>query len=832
MTLDAAAGSQPVTTRPTTVRDRVSGAYAALSRHEHAAAAALIALVVVAHLHPALLGGQLLSPVSMLYVWVPWVHAPPSDLLDHVNTLLSDVPTGHYPWDAMAREAVRSGEFPAWNRQAFGGVPFFANPQVGFFSLFSLPIWLLPLHYGIALSAALKLWAAGFGTYLLSRELRLGFAAGLLAAIGYAFCSFNIVWLTHQSLPAVAAGLPWMLLLTERIVRERRAVAVLLLAVATALTLGGGHPGTQIHVLLATALFGLVRGSGVRGLTAPDRVKRLALVAGGLVLGVLLMAAMFVPELFSTRGTLGTEARRAGEAVSPGSDMSVRALLTTVFPDYWGRPSGDFVEQPALGNYNEYAFYAGAVVLLLALAGLATRGNWRRKLPFAVLGALGLAIPLRMPGLQQLIEATPFLSVVQNQRFHFVFELAAATLAGFGLDALVERRRDLRWEFAVPLGGLALALVAIGLVGPSELPVTDAVGRVLHDPTAQDLARRSIAWFALFAVAVLLAFAALRRWPDRWPAIVAALVLVAVFDMLHFAHGYQPMGPADRMIPPRTPAIAYLQRHASDSRILGLGYALPNAWSATYGLDDVRGYDPPYPTMRLYRLWQAANPHQLNWAPFIIETLWPTSAQVTSLLGGRWVIAPPGIELDRSSRQLRALRQVYDGDDATILENAEAVPRVRVAPKLVLSDGADETRALLIADTFDPRDAVVVERDEEGAAALAGLPPAHGTVRVTDESNATVTLSAELDRRGLVVFNDSLLDGWSVTVDGEPQPAILVNSFARGVAVGPGRHEIEWSYRVPGLAAGIAISAVAWLGLVAALVSLTLLRRHRRSRPR
>ena len=65
-----------------------------------------------------------------------------------------------------------------------------------------------------------------------------------------------------------------------------------------------------------------------------------------------------------------------------------------------------------------------------------------------------------------------------------------------------------------------------------------------------------------------------------------------------------------------------------------------------------------------------------------------------------------------------------------------------------------------------------------------------------------MTLRASLDRRGLVVLDDDFTDGWSVRVDGRPAHALHVDDVMRGVVVGPGRHEIVWSYAVPGLAAG------------------------------
>ncbi len=49
----------------------------------------------------------------------------------------------------------------------------------------------------------------------------------------------------------------------------------------------------------------------------------------------------------------------------------------------------------------------------------------------------------------------------------------------------------------------------------------------------------------------------------------------------------------------------------------------------------------------------------------------------------------------------------------------------------------------------------------------------------------------------------------------------------RGVVVGPGRHTVVWSYAVPGLRAGAAVSALALVALLGGAVALGMLSRSR-----
>lgn len=845
----AARGAPPADVRePARARRRIDLSETplrALAARPHLAAALLLALPVLAYLWPALAGGEILSPLAVLYGVPPWSAYVPGDVGGHLNTLLTDVAQSHYPWNWYAREMIHEGTFPAWFPYAFGGVPFYNNPQTVLLSPFSLPIWVLPLHYGIGVSAALKLWAAAFGTYLLARELRLAFLPGLLAGVTYGLCAFNILWLTHESLPGVAALLPWTLWLTERLLRQGGLGPALGLAAATAFALTGGHPGAQIHILLATAAFAAVRAGTLPDRTRAQRLRGLGAAAGAMALGLMLVAVLLLPEALSARGTIGTESREGATGTQPGAQMPFTAIRTTLFPDWWGRPSGleASIEAQPLGapepgggvftaNFNERTFYAGVVATLLALVALVTPGGWRRKAPFAVLGALALALVLRAPGLHWLATHLPLVEVVQHQRAHFVYELAAAVLAGFGMQAVLTSPRGDRRRW-LALGGAALVgLAALAAAAPSG---ADVSGVLEHFATGADvatdaaLALTSVAWYALLAGAVTAALAAAWRWPHRAGWIAGALVVLAAIDMLHFTNGHQPMGPEAKVIPPRTPAIAYLQRHADEGRIVGLGTAVLNDYGALYGLRDVRGYDPPQPTSRFLSLWRMAEPQQRDWQTFSLQSLSPQVVRLASVLGARFIVGEAGIGVPDGPAG-RGLTRVYAGRDATVLRNDRAVPRAMVAGAVRVTASEAETRAVLMEDGFDPREAAVVERGEPGAAQLGGGAGTGGRVageaEVVEEANSSVTVRAELDRPGLVVLNDNFTDGWRVEVDGREAEAVLANDVMRGVAVPAGTHEVVWRYAVPGLRAGLVLSLLAGGVLVVGCGVLVVRRRR------
>jgi hypothetical protein len=798
----------------------------------HVWAAALLAACVFAYLWPVLVGGKLLSPGAFLFTQVPWSSSAPHDLHRYLNPVLNDLPRVDYPWRLLMRSFIHHGTFPAWNPYALGGIPLYSNPQTGLFSPFNLPLWILPLRYAMGVTAALKLLAGGFGTYLLARQLRLGFPAGLLAGVVFAFSAINITWLAHETLPGVVVTLPWALWLVERIFERARIGSAIALAGVVAIGLGGGHPGMQVHLFVATGAYVLVRAACSRG-ARPVPLRALALVAGGLAAGALLMAVMLIPETRAADGTIGVLARHTGDIV--GARMPRRVLATVAFPDWWGRPSS--IEAPLtpanaqvlISNYNERTFYAGAVALLLAGVGLVAPGGWRRKAPFAIVGLLGLAVAIRVPGLAWLVTHLPVLDSVSPQRLHFAFELGVAVLAGFGLQAVLDAPAGDRRRLAVVLGALAVGAIAVVSVGASGADVSRTLR---HFATGASYARADVleltsaAWFLLLVLGAGALLLLARRRPGWRGAVAVGLLLLALLDAFHFVHGYQPMGPAARVYPGATPAIAYLQRHRDAGRVAGMLEALPPDAGLVYGLRDVRGYDPPFPTTRMLSLWRIVNPAQLTWAPFTIGALDPSRLRVLGALGVRYIVVPPGARFSR--RRFPQLTTVYDGADATVIANAAVSPRAFVPRTVEVAADAQATGASIAEAGFDPRMQAAVERDQPGAAALAAAgAPVRGTAAIVEERNARVTLEAQLDRRGLVVLGDQLTPGWSVRVDGRPATPLHVDGVMRGVIVPAGRHALVWSYTVPGLKLGAALSAATLALLAGAAVALGLRARRR-----
>ena len=187
------------------------------------------------------------------------------------------------PWRELVRRAAARGTLPAWNPHVADRRPVLLatrRPASSRRSACRCGSCRSSTAFGVV--AALKLWAAAFGTYLLVRELRLGFLPGLLAGRRLRLLLDEHHVADAGNVPAVVVMLPWMLWLVERLFRGGGLGSAIGLACVTAVALGGGHPG---HAGARARRGGRVRAAARRARAANVRAPRARCATLGLALG-------------------------------------------------------------------------------------------------------------------------------------------------------------------------------------------------------------------------------------------------------------------------------------------------------------------------------------------------------------------------------------------------------------------------------------------------------------------------------------------------------------------------------------------------------------------
>jgi Bacterial membrane protein YfhO len=779
-------------------------------RRPNLVAALILALLAIAFFFPAMLPGKTLSNSDMFWFDAPWLAQKPASLVRPSNPEFGDTPAVLQPFTSYTIDHLPS--IPLWNPHIMTGRPFVANMQSAVFSPFNIPAYLFGLWPALAWIAALKLFTAAFGAYLLGRAVGMRFAGALLAGVAYGFNLWMVTWVSYPH-SSVWALIPWLMLAADRVARrpDRRSAALLALVVGVQFL--GGHPESSFHALLATTIFFAWRAWG------PQWKRPAVAFTAALAVGAALAALVLLPfgELLWNSADL-----RQREGTAAESHLPVRNVLEIFFPDQHGRPT----QTPLILFLLARAFYAGALPLMLAAAALLLRPT-RGRVAVAAAGAGCLAIVLGVPPLFDIVTAIPPFSSGHNTRLIVVYLLALAMLAGWGFDDLLAGRAEGRRRAVLVTAAAIFTLPIVYAVvrGTTSLAALGDALRVAWgfvdppgDPaTAPAIVRGSalFIWVGVGAAALGVVALALRR---RGALVVVLAVTLLWLDLARAGMGYNPAIDRDVATRPATPAIRMLQR-ASPERYVAAGNIPQTTIPMTFGLYEARGYDLPV-EQRFDRLWRTRLspefPSQAGPLPVFIPLSLPKVTEdrlpALRLMGVTHILQPPG----DPEIGVPGVRLVHDGPDARLYALDGAAPRATVVGAQQVVGSPDAALDAATASGFDPTRTVVTEKRLPGLPEATTAEPA-GTARIVRTEADRLEVEADAERDGLLVVSDAWFPGWTATVDGRAAEVERVNYVFRGVRVGPGTHRVEFAYRPLSWRVGWIVSVLALLAIIAAL---------------
>jgi hypothetical protein len=791
-------------------------------RRPNLAAALIYALVAVVMFGPGLIPGRTLSNSDQLLLEYPWKGADPHDFprASVPPEESDDAVTQFRPFLRYASDHLFDP--PLWNPHISNGRPFLANAQSAVLSLFSLPGYVLPVDVALGWIAVLKLWVAAMGMFLLARALAMRFGGALLAGVVYGFSFWLVTWVAYPH-ASVWAWIPWLLLLTDRLVRRPDLVNASGLAALTGLVFVSGHPEESFRALFVTVAFFALRVAQARALRGP-----LLAFAGALVGGALLAAAVVLPvaELILNSADLD---QRSGAGID--AHLPTKWLLGVLMPDYWGRATGTLLEP---FQYSR-AFYVGALPLLLAVAAMALRRNAER-IAIAAFGGVSLAVVVGIPPFLQILSRLPVFSTGHNNRLAIYWVLCLALLAGWGLDDLTERAAQASRQAGrrtIPIIGAVLLAIPIVFVATAVASLDHAAGALkvaagvtdppwpLDDhPEARDIVRLASldVWIVFGGAAFTLVALRLRGRVQAGP-FVALAVLLVVADLLRAGIGFNPAIDRDDANPSATPAIRVLERDRSARYVSqSLVDTPPNVIPMRFGLRDARGYDVPI-IERYDRLWRtqlepecptqtasSLGPYCLR---LFLANVTPTALNTLRTLGVSAILQPP----TAPPLTLPGTVLAYDGPDARIYR-IEGTSRAFVAGAQQVVDGKDQALAAVTRPRFFDRAVAVTERRLAGVAEVSGSAQAPlGPARIVTDEAERVVVRARSSKPGVLVLTDTYYPGWKAKVDGRETDVEQVNYVLRGVPIGAGAHVVEFTYEPLAWRIGWITSVLALLGL-------------------
>jgi hypothetical protein len=768
-------------------------------------------------------------------------------------------------------DAVRAGDFPLWNPLLLGGAPFLEALSGGD-SLYpsALLLFVMEPFRALGWKLVVHVFLAGLFMYGWTRRLGVSRAAALVAGTAYLLAPYfvTLAWPGHDGKMFVTALTPLLFWAMEATF-TRGLLAYVGVAAVVALVILTTHFQMAYFLFGAAGVYYAFRcvqeawpdgEAAVPDAAEPDAVadgrraartgpalSRFALflaasLLGAAAAGIQLLPAVEYATQFSRRTATTTAATpEANKEYAATYSLHPEELAAMVVPEFVGNDSGgaDWTTGTYWGRnaikYNHE--YVGLVVLLLA--GVSFCGARRRalRLFLTVLGVLALlyAMGAHTPVWHIAYAVLPGIRLFRAASMVvFLFGFAAATLAAFGVDRLLELHagadeaaatRVLRFLW-ITAGVVALGLVlsaggALGSIWSGVVyPGMDAAKAAALAADQPFIQRGFVVAFVLALGTAGLVWAALR---GRLPAIglVGGLALLITVDLWRvdapFIEVFDPAQLPNLTQPdPIVQELLRLKATEPPFRVFTVG-ADQDVGPATFGLALAGGHHPN--DLARYRDLigmegsgsgaNLGNPNILRLLA-IRYLVWPTAQQ-----GGE----PPGFEVV-------ARTSLPDGQPYQSLLRYPALPRARlVGAAEVVPDAGVVAR--VVAPDFDP--AITAVLAEPAPLDLPGG-PVQGSVEWVEDGSDRIRLTVDSPSNALLVVADNWYPAWKASVNGAEVPILRAYHTLRAVPVGPGRMDVVLWYDAGFLRAGILSTAVAGSALVALAVVL-FARDRRRGRP-
>jgi hypothetical protein len=739
-----------------------------------------------------------LLAVAIAVVLVYW------PLLAGQIVFLRDSALWLFPARWFVRQALLSGQSPAWNPYQGLGFPLLADPQ---YALFYPPHWLFLLvrdgmvaHLVSWLSLAHLIWG-GMGMALLTRRLGACPIGSVVAGLSWALSghttsawSIGPLLLGHAWIPWVAHG---FLGLARK--QGRCPLAGAVWPMAMSLLAGEVFISAMALIFAAVAVAGASNFPPTRS-TAVTAAK----LGTAWLIGVAIAAVAWLPPLLMVGDT--ERAQPFDRADAELYSHHPLRLIEMAAPGALGDPTGEYPagkwigEPAASGAPLFFSSYLGVATLAFVLLCLR-----RRRLQLVLGGASLLALFVafgKHTPVHQVWRTIlfPFAHMHSPEKYLVLVVAALAPLAGLGAShMLANERLGLRRSFV--LGG-ALAALGLAPLLPAELA-----------PTVRAAGLRG-----LLVLTLLLAFIRLRR---RFPrsAAFAMLALVA-FDLGIPAGRLAGFGSAQLLtrMPPAASAVLKDNDSPAPPRIFRQPdleqTAAPLGAAATWRDSQVRAL-------------LSLSPNTLN--VFGLAVVPGYASALSGLLSqlGRRTFADLGHTLRLFSVPYALVTDVGAGDlgkttavttlshplpKGTLLRVEGTRPRVFLPGQIRSLSPAEAARHLFDEAVVAGQQALLLTAGTASLTPVSNLgEPRDCTLESFTNTRIVAVCSTPFPT--VAVFVEQYHPGWRAKVDGRPAPIVRANLLVRAVPLPAGLHRIELEYHSPGIRLAVLLSMLGLFGL-------------------
>ncbi len=708
-------------------------------------------------------------------------------------TFMSDFNELHIPFQTFIQDSLRQGQIPFWNPYTFGGMPFLADIQVGFFYPLNLILSLLaPLHglpvKAMELQIIFHFLIAQVSMYYLTRHFKVSRTGAVIAALSYSLSGALVYRVVIQTFIYQFAWLPLLFLLFHKTITRLKWTDALLAGLVLGLTMLVGHPQAIFYNVLLIGL--LILWNGAAGIINKEIQGRRILVFTAIAalpfviaLGVSAIQLLHTQELASlSKRTLLTYK----EAVD--GSLQFKQLLTVITPKLFGFTDMSQVKHVPFYialrkgyHFWETGFYFGIPALILGLIGIAK--NYRSRLmAFLIFAAvIGFLHALGSNGFlfKLLFHLPGFDKFRFPARTIYYLVFGFSIFAGFGYDAIAKQKEKLKFSVIAVAAALPLVLAIAVLSG--VLP--SAFGA--PQPFIAEI--KGYGFTALIFIVVSGAAIFMVYEKTKIPPMISGLLLITVVV-------------ADLTVN----LSAFKNHNVSPERLYKIN---PN-------LSAVLKAKPPRDIFRVKMRNKFVLPLRRN-SGMVNKIMLIEGFNALQLLRK--------IQPCKAWPQLLSVRYRIKTDEKTrqsyFQQQKDILPHARMTYKTIISS-AENVAADIKSDSLDFENESLIEKKLGLTLPQVNISAVKNSVTCAEYGNNYQKYEVSTAANGLLNISEIWYPAWKVKIDGQPAELLRINYCLRGVVIPAGTHTIEMAYDSAAFNAGM------WITLLTLLLTMGFLIRN------
>lgn len=697
------------------------------------------------------------------------------------------------PYHFLVAKIWLSGHLPLWNPFCGFGTPLVGDIQAAVFSPLRLVFYLNPSMRAYNLLLVSEVFGAALGTYLVARALEFKRYTGLIAAITFALCPYNLYYMENMSGPSTCL-LPALLWLFVRVAQSPTVGRASIAGIGCATAILSGHPENSFfNISIASLLLVTLMFMSPAGNSSPWR-QLLYAVRSLSVTGLTafcLSAPVLLPFIEYLLNSDSYKFGIGGSTWVPWQGIGYNLL------------------QPGFGAASPFLGVLSAAVLPLSL--LLAVNKRRALLALLIVSLTAFAFTARLGLLNDVFTTKPFNCLITVYCLP-AFLLLAALICARGVEELAEQTEiALNVTLGLLLCGTALVAGIPWLLHAAHVRL--AVGD--FDLMIPHMSVNFHAWYlqiGLLLGTIAILFSSKRcSWMPK-AALPVVLLVVTVVSQTSIAKASLPI--QTKFTYPVVEPISLLQK--SKDRMVAIGDHLCRpSTTAVYGIADIRTHNPLFPNR--YTDFMKGAGAQVD---MFNQLFTSASSKLLDVANVRYVLSLEPLASDHL-QELKLLTTTSQG--IRVYQRQSYMPRAYIVHNWLLANSPSEALSILNADKFDPRKEAVIEAPliaspRAGAETDSQSPD---QVEIAYPSPNQLRLSTVSGTPGLLVLADTFYPGWTARLDGVEIPIVRANYLFRGVSLPAGKHELVFEYRPTTFMVGALLA----IGCIALLILLAIFKR-------